>query len=72
MVIDMEIIRFINTNTKALIPLNTLQATVTNLIIVSPRDIYGNKIENLAGLSFDAVLFDGVNTITSNTLLLTC
>lgn len=68
----MEIIRFINTNTKALIPLNTLQATVTNLIIVSPRDIYGNKIENLAGLSFDAVLFDGVNTITSNTLLLTC
>jgi hypothetical protein len=65
----MEIIAFINTNTGQLIPNNTLQATLNNTIVIYPSDIYGNQIEGLSGLSFNAVLFDGVNYITSKILI---
>lgn len=57
--------KFINTNTNSEISDSTLQATISNMIIVIPRDIYGNRIDGLSSLVFDATLFDGVYTITS-------
>ena len=43
----------------------SLQANVTNLMIISPQDIYGNIITELDNLVFTAVLNDGTNIITS-------
>lgn len=34
------------------------------MIVISPRDIYGNVIEGVTNLLFDATLFDGVNNVT--------
>eukprot|EP00347_Sterkiella_histriomuscorum_P007352 403349276 len=61
---DMQIIKFINTNTNNLIGDDTLQAAIQNKLVIYPRDIYGNVIEGVTNLVFDAELFDGVYTET--------
>ncbi|CDW86507.1 keratin-associated protein 10- [Stylonychia lemnae] len=63
---DMEIIKFIDTNSKLLIGDMVLQATISNTIIIYPRDIYGNKIEGVTYLIFNAVVNDGTNQVTDS------
>ena len=64
----MEILPFIDTNTGLIIDPATLQASIYNTLVITPRDIYGNQIE-VDSLLFDAVLSDGTNTITSRLLI---
>lgn len=41
----------------------TLQATIPNLLIIHPKDIYGNTIHDREDLVFDVILDDTVNQI---------
>jgi hypothetical protein len=40
----LEIPKFIDKNTDELIPDMSLQATIPNLLVIIPRDIYGNIV----------------------------
>ena len=40
----LEIVKFVDTNSGEFIPDMALQADVSNLLVVHPRDIYGNLI----------------------------
>jgi hypothetical protein len=40
----LEIPKFIDKNTDELIPDMSLQATIRNLLVIIPRDIYGNIV----------------------------
>jgi hypothetical protein len=40
----LEIVKFVDSNSGEFIPDMALQADVSNLLIVHPRDIYGNLI----------------------------
>jgi len=46
-----------------------LQATISNLLIIHPRDIYENVITGLDDLVFDVKLIDGVNIVQSKDCL---
>lgn len=61
----LEIVPFIDTNTGQYIDDMTLQATIANLLIIHPRDKYGNIIHDRDDLVFMAVLDDSDNLITS-------
>lgn len=46
----LEIIKFIDSNTEQLIPDMSLQSNVSNLLVIRPRDIYGNEIVGIENL----------------------
>lgn len=48
----------------------SLQATISNLLLIHPRDIYYNVITELDDLKFVAELNDGVNIITGKIFLI--
>jgi hypothetical protein len=41
----------------------SLQADVSNLLVIHPRDIYGNEIVGIENLQFTAVLNDSLNIL---------
>lgn len=43
----------------------SLQATIENLMVIVPRDIYGNIVVGVPDLVFEGELFDGLNTVKS-------
>ncbi len=55
----------IDSNTRKPMPAMSLQATVKNLLVIRPRDIYGNQVIGEKDLIFDAEIFDGINTVKS-------
>ena len=65
----LEIPKFIDNNTEELIPDMSLQATIRNLLVISPRDIYGNIVYGIPSLKFKAELFDGLNKVTGKVCL---
>jgi len=64
MIKALEIPKFIDNNTEELIPDMSLQATIRNLLVIVPRDIYGNIVYGIPSLKFKAELFDGLNRVT--------
>lgn len=63
----MEIQPFTDSNSGQIINDDaTLQATIQNMIVIYPRDIYNNVIEGVSSLVFEASLTDGTNTETGN------
>lgn len=62
----LEIVKFVDSNTDQLISDMALQADVTNLLVVYPRDIYGNEIIGVENIQFTAVLNDSLNILEVN------
>lgn len=61
----MEILKAVDSNSGNLIGDMTLQANVSNLIIVSPKDIYGNVLTEMDTLIFTAELTNADFIFTS-------
>jgi hypothetical protein len=65
----MEILKMIDSNTGAMTEDFILQANVSNLIVVYPKDIYGNILTDMDNLIFTAMLSDSTYIITSKCIL---
>ena len=58
----MEIIKHVNENTGKVLDSDTLQATVTNTIVIYPKDTFGNNIVDVFSLQFFAKIIQSDNT----------